>query len=203
MQTSAREALDIARESAATKRLYGIDDPATADFGTRCLIARRLVERGVRFVQVFTRNQFWDHHGRILTSLPASCRYVDKPSAALVKDLKSRGLLDSTIVNWGGEMGRLPVIQNDTGRASVGRDHNTYGFTHWFAGGGFKGGVTYGATDDFGHHAVTDVVNHCDFHATVLHLFGLDHRRLAYRHNGQEVTLTDNQPARIVRDILS
>ena len=203
MQTAAREALDIARESAATKRLYGIDDPATADFGTRCLIARRLVERGVRFVQVFTRNQFWDHHGRILTALPASCRYVDKPSAALVKDLKSRGLLDSTLVSWGGEMGRLPVIQNDTGRASVGRDHNTHGFTMWFAGGGMKGGCTYGATDDFGHHAAVDVVNHCDFHATVLHLFGLDHRRLVYTHNNQTHTLTDNQPARVVREILA
>jgi len=202
MQTAAREALDIASESAATKRLYGIDDPVTSDFGTRCLIARRLVERGVRFVQVFTRNQFWDHHGRILTALPASCRYVDKPSAALVKDLKSRGLLDATLVTWGGEMGRLPVIQNDAGRASVGRDHNTYGFTTWFAGGGVKAGLTYGATDDFGHHAVTDVVNHCDYHATVLHLFGLDHRRLAYRHNNQEMMLTDNQPARVVRDIL-
>ncbi|HZZ78577.1 MAG TPA: DUF1501 domain-containing protein [Gemmataceae bacterium] len=203
MQTAAREALDISRESPATRALYGIDDPATADYGTRCLIARRLVERGVRFVQVFTRNQFWDHHGSILTALPRSCQMTDKPAAALVRDLKSRGLLDSTIVSWGGEMGRLPVIQNDAGRASVGRDHNTYGFSMWFAGGGFKGGCAYGATDDFGHHAVNDVVNHHDYHATILHLFGIDHRRLAYRHNGQEMTLTDQHPARIVRDILA
>jgi hypothetical protein len=202
MQTAAREALDIRGETPATRRLYGIDDPATADYGTRCLIARRLVERGVRFVQVFTRNQFWDHHGRILTALPAACRATDRPAAALVKDLKSRGLLDSTLVAWGGEMGRLPVIQNDAGRQSIGRDHNTFGFTMWFAGGGMKGGCVYGATDDFGHHAVTDVVNHYDYHATLLHLFGLDHRRLVYHHNNQELTLTDNQPARIVREIL-
>jgi hypothetical protein len=203
MQVAAGEALDISGETAATRRLYGIDDPATAEFGTRCLIARRLVERGVRFVQVCTRNQFWDHHGSLRTSLPASCRYVDKPSAALVKDLQSRGLLDSTVVHWGGEMGRLPVIQNDAGPARVGRDHNTHGFSAWVAGGGFKGGTAYGATDDFGHQAAVDVVNHYDFHATLLHLFGLDHRRLVYMRNGQEWTLTDNQPARVVSEILA
>lgn len=203
MQTAAREALDLSTETAATRRLYGLDDPATAEFGTRCLIARRLVERGVRFVQLCTRNQFWDHHGRILTALPQSCRYVDQPMAALVKDLKSRGLLDSTIVHWGGEMGRLPVIQNDSGRERVGRDHNTYGFSIWVAGGGFKGGHAHGATDEFGHHAVQEVVMHYDFQATILHLFGLDHRRLVYRRNGQELTLTDGQPARVVRELLA
>jgi hypothetical protein len=203
MQTAAREALDVSSETAATKRLYGLDDPATLEFGTRCLIARRLVERGVRFVQVCTRNQFWDHHGSLRTALPASCRYVDRPSAALVKDLKSRGLLDSTVVHWGGEMGRLPVIQNDAGPARVGRDHNTHGFTVWVAGGGFKGGIAQGATDDFGHHAIENVVNHYDFHATLLHLFGLDHRRLIYTRNAQELTLTDNQPARVVREVLA
>lgn len=203
MQTAARAALDVTNESAATRRLYGLDDPATREFGTRCLIARRLVERGVRFVQVCTRNQFWDHHGSLLTALPAACRMVDRPAAALVKDLAARGLLDSTVVHWGGEMGRLPVIQNDSGRARVGRDHNTYGFSMWLAGGGFKGGLAYGATDEFGHHAVADVVNHYDYHATLLHLFGLDHRRLTYRRNGRELTLTDDQPARIVRDLLA
>jgi hypothetical protein len=203
MQTAARAALDIGSETAATRRMYGLDEPATAEYGARCLIARRLVERGVRFVQVCTRNQFWDHHGSILTALPAACRMTDKPIAALVKDLKSRGLLDSTVVHWGGEMGRLPVIQNDTGRERVGRDHNTFGFTVWLAGGGFKAGHIHGATDDFGHHAVTDVVNHYDYHATLLHLFGLDHRRLVYHRNGQEVTLTDNQPARMVNELLS
>lgn len=202
MQTAAREALDFESESPATKRLYGLDDPATRDYGSRCLIARRLVERGVRFVQIFTRNQFWDHHGSIRTALPQACRYTDQPAAALVKDLKGRGLLDSTVVAWGGEMGRLPVIQNDSGPDRVGRDHNTYGFSMWFAGGGFKGGCAFGQTDDFGHHAVVDVVHHYDYLATLLHLFGLDHRRLTYTRNGQEVTLTDNQPARVVREVL-
>ncbi len=200
MQTAAREALDVAAESAATRRLYGIDDPVTSDFGTRCLIARRLVERGVRFVQICTRNQYWDHHGNIRTALPASCRYVDKGSAGLVKDLKSRGLLDSTVVHWGGEMGRLPVVQNER---NVGRDHNTHGFSMWLAGGGFQGGMTYGATDDFGHHAVQNVVNHFDYQATLMQLFGLDHRRLVYARNGQQMTMTDNQPARVVEEILA
>jgi hypothetical protein len=203
MQTAAREALDIASESAATRRLYGLDEPVTAEYGTRCLIARRLVERGVRFVQVCTRNQFWDHHGSILTALPNACRMTDKPAAALVRDLQSRGLLDSTVVQWGGEMGRLPVIQNDSGRERIGRDHNTYGFTIWVAGGGFGRGRAYGATDEFGHHAVENVVNHYDYHATLLQLFGMDHQRLVYQRNGRESSLTDGQAARVVSDILA
>jgi hypothetical protein len=202
MQTAAKEALDLAGETAATKKLYGLDDPATRDYGTRCLIARRLVERGVRFVQVFTRNQFWDHHGSLRTSLPAACRMTDKPSAALVTDLKQRGLLDSTLVYWGGEMGRLPVIQNDAGAAKVGRDHNTYGFSSWLAGGGVRPGIVYGATDEFGHHAVRDVVTHHDFHATLLHLFGLDAERLVYSRNGQEQSLLDGAAHRVVKEIL-
>ena len=121
---------------------------------------------------------------------------------ALIRDLKARGLLDSTLVHWGGEMGRLPVIQNDSGRAKVGRDHNTHGFSWWFAGGGFKAGQVYGATDEFGHHAVKDVVHHYDMQATLLHLFGLDHTKLVYRHGGREVTLTDGQPGRVVRELL-
>jgi hypothetical protein len=203
MQTAAREALDISHESKATRALYGIDSPATRDFGSRCLIARRLIERGVRFIQVFTRNQFWDHHNRIRTSLPRSCQYIDQPAAALVRDLKCRGLLDSTIVSWGGEMGRLPVIQNDAGAAKVGRDHNTYGFSMWVAGGGFRAGHVHGATDDFGHHAVENVVHHYDYHATLMHLFGLDHTRVTYKRNAREQTLTDNQPARVVEELLS
>jgi hypothetical protein len=202
MQTAAREALDIRGESPATRRMYGLDDPVTAELGTRCLIARRLIERGVRFVQVCTRNQFWDHHGSILTALPNACRVTDQPSAALLRDLKGRGVLETTVVQWGGEMGRLPVIQNDTGRARVGRDHNTYGFSMWVAGGGFKGGLAYGATDEFGHHAVQDIVNHYDYQATLLHLFGLDHRRLVYQRNGRESSLTDGQEARVVTEIL-
>jgi hypothetical protein len=203
MQTAAKEALDLSRETAAAKKLYGLDDPATADYGARCLIARRLVERGVRFVQIFTRYQFWDHHGRIRTALPAACRKTDRPAAALVKDLKARGLLDTTLVHWGGEMGRLPVIQNDAGPNEVGRDHNTHGFTMWLAGGGIKGGIVHGGTDDFGHKAALDVVTHNDYHATLLHLFGLDAKKLVYLRNGQEQTLTDGQPCRVVREVLA
>ena len=208
MQVAAKEALDISQENEATRKMYGIDQKETEDFGTRCLIARRLVERGVRFVSVFTGNQTWDNHTSILTSLPAACRYVDKPAAALVTDLKQRGLLDSTVVHWGGEMGRLPVIQNRAGakrgeRAKVGRDHNTYGFTQWVAGGGFKGGHIHGATDEFGHKAVEDVVNHYDYHATLLHLFGLDPKELVYQRNGTEQSLIMNDEAKVVEGLLA
>ncbi len=206
MQTAAKEALDISGESEATKKLYGIDRKETEEFGTRCLIARRLVERGVRFVSLFTGNQTWDHHSSILTGLPAACAQVDQPAAALVIDLKQRGLLDSTVVHWGGEMGRLPVIQNRAGakgREKVGRDHNTYGFTSWVAGGGFKGGYTHGATDEFGHHAVENVVNHYDYHATLLHLFGLDAERLSYKRNGTDQRLVENPEARVVTELLA
>ena len=203
MQVSAKEALDISKESEATKRLYGIDADETRDYGTRCLIARRLVERGVRFVQVLNVGQSWDHHGGLIKALPASCRAVDKPATALLKDLKSRGLLDSTVVHWGGEMGRLPVLQNDTGREKVGRDHNTHGFTMWLAGGGFKGGFVHGETDEWGHRAVKDIVNHYDYHATLLKLFGFDHTKLTYQRNGQELSLTNQQAARVVQEILT
>jgi hypothetical protein len=203
MQVAASDAMDISGESEATKRLYGIDQADTKDFGTRCLIARRLVERGVRFVQVFTRNQFWDHHGSIRGSLPKACKMVDQPAAALVRDLKGLGLLDSTIVHWGGEMGRLPVVQNDAGIDKVGRDHNTYGFSMWVAGGGFKAGHVHGVTDEWGHHAVQDVVNHYDYHATLLHLFGLDAGRLTYLRNRQEQTILDGQAGKVVRELLA
>ncbi len=203
LQTSAKEVLDISGESEATKKLYGIDDPATTEFGTRCLIARRLVERGVRFVQLYTGNQTWDHHKGIIGSLPAACKYVDKPAAGLVMDLKSRGLLDTTVVHWGGEMGRLPVIQYDGGKDVVGRDHNTNGFAMWLAGGGFKGGMTYGETDEIGHKAAVDVVNHHDYHATLMHLFGLDHAKVTFKRNGADLSLTDNQGGRVVKEILA
>ncbi|MBX7211892.1 MAG: DUF1501 domain-containing protein [Verrucomicrobiaceae bacterium] len=206
MQTAAKEALDISKESAATLKLYGIDKPPTEEFGKRCLIARRLVERGVRFVSIFTGNQTWDHHQSILTSLPAACLQVDQPAAALVLDLKQRGLLDTTVVHWGGEMGRLPVIQNRSGakgRASVGRDHNTYGFSMWVAGGGFKAGCAHGATDEFGHQAAEKVVNHYDYHATLLHLFGLDPKKLSYKRNGIDQMLVDKPEARVVTELLA
>ncbi len=203
MQTAATEALDLSGETAETKKLYGMDQPATAEYAARCLIARRLVERGVRFVSVYTQNQFWDHHGSIRSRLPAACKKVDQPSAALVQDLKRRGLLDSTVVHWGGEMGRLPVIQNDAGAAKVGRDHNTYGFSMWLAGGGFRGGYTHGSTDEFGHEAVEDVVNHFDYHATLLDAFGLDPASLHFEQGKQKRTLLDGQPGRIVKEILA
>jgi hypothetical protein len=202
MQSAARDAMDIRSESPVTRRLYGIDNDRTRDYGTRCLIARRLVERGVRFVQIVNNGQSWDQHSHLYTALPDLCSRSDQPVAALIQDLRGRGLLDSTLVHWGGEMGRLPVIQNDGPKEKVGRDHNTYGFTLWLAGGGIRGGMTFGETDEWGHKAVKDVVSHHDYHATLLHLFGLDPSRLVYRRAGRELTLTDGHPARIVREIL-
>lgn len=206
MQLAAKEAFDISRETAATHRMYGIDQQVTRDYGTRCLIARRLVERGVRFVQILCQGQVWDHHGSIATALPERCREIDQPAAALVSDLKQRGLLDSTLVHWGGEMGRLPVIQFREGlsrRDTVGRDHNTYGFSMWVAGGGFRGGHVHGRTDDFSHHAVEGIVNHYDWLATVLHLFGLDHERMRFRVGPREIRLVENAEARVVRELLA
>ena len=202
MQTSATEALDISRETQATQNLYGLDNEATREYGTRCLIARRLVERGVRFVQLFLAGQPWDNHASIGTALPAVCQRVDKPAAALVTDLKQRGLLDSTIVHWGGEIGRLPVTQIMGDPASAGRDHNGQGFSIWLAGGGIKGGMTWGNTDEFGHRAVENVVTPNDYQATLMSLFGLDHSKLIYHHNGQPQGLTANRPAKIVTDLL-
>ncbi len=200
MQTAAKEALDFEREPEAIKRLYGIDDPNTREFGTRCLIAHRLVERGVRFVQVCTGNQDWDHHNGIVERLPQMCRKVNRPSAALVRDLKQRGLLESTVLFWGGEMGRLPVIQNEK---NIGRDHNTYGFSGWLAGGGFRAGFVHGATDELGHHAVEGVVTHSDFHATLLHLFGIPFQKLVFRRAGGDSSLVNGQPARVVQELLA
>lgn len=199
MQVAAKEALDLSQESEATRKLYGLDDPQTADYAARCLIARRLVQRGVRFVQIHTGNQTWDHHGGIEKGLPGICKKTDQPAAALVQDLKQLGMLDSTLVHWGGEMGRLPVIQNEK---NIGRDHNTHGFSMWLAGGGVKGGLTYGATDEFGHHAVENVVNHFDYHATLLHLFGLDASRVTFQRPTGPDGLVMGQEGKIVWDIL-
>jgi hypothetical protein len=201
MQTAAKEALDISAETEATKKLYGLDDPATAEYGTRCLIARRLVERGVRFVQLFLGGQPWDNHTDIRGTLPKICRRTDKPSAGLVVDLKNRGLLDTTLVHWGGEIGRLPVTEGDGDKC--GRDHNGQGFSTWLAGGGIKGGITYGETDELGHRAAVDPVGPNDYQATLLHLFGMDHNALAYHYNGQEQKLTDNRPCRVVNQLLA
>jgi hypothetical protein len=201
MQTAAKEALDISTETEATKKLYGLDDPATAEYGARCLIARRLVERGVRFVQLFLAGQPWDTHTNIREQLPKICRRTDQPSVALVKDLKARGLLDTTLVHWGGEIGRLPVTEGDGDKC--GRDHNGQGFTMWLAGGGIKGGITYGQSDEFGHKAAVDTVSPNDYQATLMHLFGMNHDKLVYHYNGQEQKLTDNRPARIVQELLA
>jgi hypothetical protein len=202
MQTAAKEALDVSREPEHIKRLYGLDQEATRSYGTRCLIARRLVERGVRFVQLFLGGQPWDTHNNIRKTLPDICNKTDKPVAALVKDLKQRGLLDSTIVHWGGEIGRLPVCEGELNDQS-GRDHNGQGFSAWLAGGGIKGGTVYGETDEVGHKAAVNVVTPNDYQATILHLLGLDHTKLVYHSNGREQRLTDGRPARVIKEILA
>ncbi len=201
MQTAAKEALDITGEPPSIRRLYGLDHDETREYGTRCLIARRLVERGVRFVQLFLGGQPWDTHNSLRSSLPAICRRTDRPAAALVMDLKQRGLLDTTIVHWGGEIGRLPVSEGNLDD-KAGRDHNGQGFSIWLAGGGIKGGMTFGSTDEVGHRAADNVVTPNDFQATILHLFGLDHNRLIYHANGREQRLTDGRPSRVVKEIL-
>jgi len=200
MQTSVPEILDLSTETEETQRLYGLDDPATEEYGRRCLLARRLIEKGVRFVQLFLSGQPWDTHSRNADSLKGLCRRTDKPSAALVTDLKRRGLLDSTIVMWTGEFGRLPVSQDDDGR-----DHNRHAFSLWLAGGGFKAGYVHGSTDEFGYRAEEDVVTVHDLHATLFDALGLDHVGLTYPHEGRDDSLTDVvvSNAQIVRELLA
>ena len=200
MQVEASEALDVSSETEATRELYGIGGKDTDNFGKRCLMARRLVERGVRFVQIYPRGQMWDNHSNIKTSLPAACRQSDKPCAALLRDLRQRGLLDDVLVLWGGEFGRLPMAQGDYAKA--GRDHGPSGFTSWMAGGGVKGGVVHGETDDIGYGAVRDRVSIQDWHATILHQLGMDHEKLTVDRNGLEERLTHTYPTRVVREIL-
>lgn len=186
MQTAVPAALDLSEETESTKKLYGLDNPTTAEYGTRCLIARRLVERGVRFVQLFLAGQPWDTHSKNAATLRNLCARTDQPSAALVMDLQQRGLLDRTIVMWGGEFGRLPISQGEDGR-----DHNRHANSIWLAGGGFKQGCCHGSTDDFGYQAVEDVLTVHDLHATLLLALGLDHQRLTYPHDGRPGSLTD------------
>jgi hypothetical protein len=203
MQLAAGAALDLSSESAATKKQYGLDNPETEGYGTRLLMARRLVESGVRFVQVMppVKPQFqpWDAHTNVKTENEKICAKTDLPSAALVGDLKARGMLDSTIVLWTGEFGRLPVSQNGTGR-----DHNRNAFSLILAGAGFKSGHVHGATDDVGYKSVVDRVSVSDLHATILHQLGLDHERLTYRHHGRDETLTDSvvTGARVVSELI-
>lgn len=196
MQSEAPELQDISSESAATRKLYGIDDPITEDFGRQCLMARRLSERGVRFVQA-SHTYKWDQHSRLRRDHEQNAHEVDKPIAALLHDLKSRGLLKDTLVIWGGEFGRTPTAQG-----SDGRDHNQEAFTYWLAGGGVKPGLQYGATDDYGYYSVENKVHFHDLHATVLHLLGLDHKRLTYRYAGRDFRLTDVH-GNVVHDIMA
>jgi hypothetical protein len=190
MQTEMPAALDLAEETEATQALYGIDDAVTADFGRQCLMARRFAERGVRFIQATHSNTEvqWDQHGNLRKGHAQNAGEVDKPIAGLLKDLKSRGLLEDTLVIWGGEFGRTPTCQ---GKGHDGRDHNPEGFTWWLAGGGVKSGIQFGATDDYGYYATVDKVHVHDLHATMLHLLGLDHEQLTYRHAGRDFRLTD------------
>ena len=196
MQAAAPELQDISQETEATRRLYGVDDKATADFGRQCLMARRFAERGVRFVQV-SHSYKWDQHSDLKKSHQRNAVEVDKPIAGLLRDLKSRGLLHDTLVLWGGEFGRTPVAQGNDGR-----DHNPHGFTMWLAGGGVKPGFRFGATDDYGYYAIENKVHFHDLHATMLHLLGLDHLRLTYRHAGRDFRLTDVH-GRIVDQIIA
>jgi hypothetical protein len=203
LQLSAPEVLDLSREGPATRRLYGLDERVTADFGRNCLIARRLLERGVRFVQVWSGadNGFprrnWDSHEDIRRDHGDMGASMDRPAAALLKDLKARGLLDDTVVIWTTEFGRMPCSQG-----TLGRDHNPFTFTSWLAGGGLRGGVTYGASDEWSFRAAEHPTYCYDLHATVLHLLGIDHERLTYRHNGIDRRLTDVH-GHVLREILA
>ena len=186
MQTAVPEVLDLSKETDETKKLYGLDDPKCGEYAKRCLMARRLIERGVRFVQIFLSSQPWDTHSKNAESLKNLTAMTDRPSAALVLDLKQRGLLDSTIVLWTGEFGRLPISQG-----ADGRDHNRHAFSLWIAGGGFKKGYVHGATDDFGYKSVEKVVRVPHLHATLLHALGLNHEKLTFPHEGRDDSLTD------------
>lgn len=187
MQSSVPELVDLAQESEETLELYGVER-GKPSFAANCLLARRLVERGVRFVQLY--DQGWDHHSNVFNNLPNKCRQVDRPAAALVMDLKQRGLLDDTLVVFGSEFGRTPMVQGDAGK-NAGRDHHKDAFCAWLAGGGVKRGFTYGKTDDIGFHIVDNKMHVNDFHATLLHLLGLDHEQLTFRHQGRDFRLTD------------
>jgi hypothetical protein len=201
MQTETPKLVDLAGESKATLDLYGIGGKDTDTFGRQCLLARRFAEAGVRFIQVSLGG--WDHHGNIAGGIPAKCVQADKPVAALLTDLKSRGLLEDTLVFWGGEFGRTPHSQQNGGpKEAPGREHNPHGFTVWLAGGGVKGGITHGSTDDFGYHAVDGKVHVHDLHATMLHLLGMDHERLTFRHRGRDFRLTD-VAGNVVREIIA
>jgi len=196
MQSSAPELMDISKEPKAILDMYGAE-PGKPSFANNCLLARRLIERGVRFVQLF--HEAWDHHGGLVSGLKSECGKTDKPCAALVQDLKQRGLLDQTLVIWGGEFGRTPMVQ---GGGNDGRDHHPNAFTMWMAGGGMKPGITLGETDEFGFNAVQDRVHVHDLHATILHVLGFDHTKLTFRFQGRDFRLTDVH-GELVRKLLA
>jgi hypothetical protein len=199
MQSAAPEAVDISRETEATKKLYGIDNATTKEFGTRCLLARRMIERGVRFVQLYSGDtNGWDAHEDVLKNHTEYCARTDRPVAGLLLDLKQRGLLEDTLVIWGGEFGRMPMSEK-----GVGRDHNPWGFTTVLMGAGVKHGHIHGATDEFGLRAAQDKVHIHDLHATILHLLGLDHERLTFRLNGLDQKLTGVEGSDVVKGILA
>ena len=198
MQATAPETVDLSTEDAATKEMYGLNRKETADFGHRCLLARRLVERGVRFVQVYCgAGSQWDAHSDIEGNHTKLCTRADQPTAALIKDLKRRGLLDSTLVIWGGEFGRTPMSEGASGR-----DHNPFGFSMLMAGGGVKAGTTHGTTDEFGLRGVEGKAHVSDFHATIMHLLGFDHEHLTYKHNGLDARLTGTG-GHVVKEVIA
>ncbi len=196
MQQTAPEVLDLSKESLATQRMYGVGEKNTDNFARQCLLGRRLLESGVRYVELSTGN-VWDQHGGLKEGHEKNCLATDQPVAALLADLKQRGMLDDTLVIWGGEFGRTPTVQG-----SNGRDHNPQGFCVWLAGGGVKAGMAYGETDEFGYHAQTNRVHMHDLHATLLHLLGIDHERLTYRYAGRDFRLTDIY-GRVVTDVIA
>jgi hypothetical protein len=203
MQTSVPDVMDISKEPPDMHEMYGTT-PGRASFANNCLLARRLVERGVRFVQLYQRG--WDHHGgpdgNLIFDLKKRCQETDQPAVALIKDLKQRGLLDSTLVVWGGEFGRTPMMQGNLKPTEIGRDHHPHGYTVWLAGGGIKPGIVHGKTDEFGFFATENKVHVHDLHATILHLFGLDHTKLTYRFQGRDFRLTDVH-GEVVKEILA
>ncbi|HND56280.1 MAG TPA: DUF1501 domain-containing protein, partial [Pirellulaceae bacterium] len=196
MQAEAPSLLDLSDETAETLKSYGLDDAATENFGRQCLLARRFSEKGVRFVQC-SHSYKWDQHGNLKADHEKNAKEVDRPIAALLTDLKRRGLWDDTVVLWGGEFGRTPTAQGTDGR-----DHNPYGYSMWMAGGPIRGGTTYGATDEYGYYAVENRAHVHDLHATLLHLLGLDHERLTFRHAGRDFRLTD-VAGRVIREVLT
>ena len=196
MQASVPELMDISKEPKHVLDMYGAK-PGDGSYASNCLLARRLAERGVRFIHLYHRG--WDHHGGLVKYMNTCCGLTDKPTWALIQDLKQRGLLKDTLVIWGGEFGRTPMFQ---GKGGAGRDHHIKGFSMWMAGGGVKGGIGYGATDELGYNAEQDIVHVRDLHATMLHLLGINHERFTVKHQGLDTKLTGVEKARVVKDVL-